>query len=87
MSTIDFKKVDAAFAHLANEKDGQAHLTEFASALDRLKSGLPNLNAHEAQYVASALLNQRVGVQSSVNRSGSGKTVAGFVIKSAVDAD
>jgi len=86
MSTIDFKKVDAAFSHLANDQKGQAQLTEFASALDRLKSGLPNLNEHEAQYVASALLNQRVGVQSSVTKGGTGKTVAGFVIKSAVDA-
>jgi hypothetical protein len=81
MSTIDFKKVDAAFQHLANE--GQSHLAEFGAALTKLKGGLPGLNDHEAQYVASSLLNQRVGVQSNIDKA-SGKLVHGFRIKSAV---
>lgn len=85
MSSIDFKKVDAAFAHLANDPKGQEHLKEFAGALDRLKHALPNLNEHEAQYVSSALLQQRVGVQSNIVQAAGAKTVAGFVIKSAVD--
>jgi hypothetical protein len=86
MSSIDFKKVDAAFQHLASDPQGQSHLDEFGSALHKLKGGLPGLNDHEAQYVASALLNQRVGVQSNIHAGGTAaKTVHGFVIKSAVD--
>jgi hypothetical protein len=86
MATIDFQKVDAAFAHLANDQQGQAQLADFAGALDRLKrAALPNLNEHEAQYVFSALLHQRVGVQSNIHATGAAKTVAGFAIKAAVD--
>ena len=85
MSTIDFKKVDAAFTHLANDPKGQAQLTEFAAALDHLKRATPNLNEHEAQFVASSLLHQRVGVQSNIHPAAGTKTVAGFVIKTAVD--
>jgi hypothetical protein len=85
MSSIDFKKVDAAFGHLANDHEGQAKLADFAGALDRLKKALPDVNEHEAQYIASSLLQQRVGVQSSIAIGGNAKTVSGFVIKSAVD--
>ena len=90
MSTIDFKKVDAAFAHLANDKDGQGKLMQFASALDQFTKSLPDVNEYESQYIVSALLKQRVGVQSSIVTSklenSSSKEVAGFVIKSAVKA-
>ena len=85
MSTIDFTKVDAAFQHLANDPSGQSHLAEFGQALNKLKSGLPGLNDHEAQFVASSLLHQRVGVQSNIDKAGGSKLVHGFVIKSAVD--
>jgi len=85
MSSIDFKKVDAAFAHLANDQKGQAQLAEFGTALDHLTKALPHLNHYEAQYVASALLHQRVGVQSNIHPTAGVKTVAGFVIKTAVD--
>jgi hypothetical protein len=84
MSTIDFNKVDAAFSHLANDKQGQAQLSEFGAALDHFTGALPNLNEHEAQYVASALLHQRTGVQSNISAHPGVKTVSGFVIKSAV---
>ena len=84
MSSIDFKKVDAAFHHLANDATGQAHLADFSGALNKLKSSLSGLNDHEAQYVASSLLNQRSGVQSNIAQSGA-RVVHGFVIKSAVD--
>lgn len=82
--TIDFKKVDAAFQHLANDPKGQAQLAEFGAALNKLKGGLTGLNDHEAQFVASSLLNQRVGVQSNIDKA-HGKVVNGFVIKAAVD--
>jgi hypothetical protein len=85
MSAIDFKKVDAAFAHLANDPSGPSQLAQFAAALDHLRRALPNLNANEAQYVASALLQQRVGAQSAVHFSAGAKTVHGFVIKPAVN--
>jgi hypothetical protein len=86
MATIDFNKVDAAFQHLANDPKGQADLADFGAALRKLKGALPGLNAHEAQYVASSLVHQTVGAQSNIQQSGgAGKTVHGFVIKSAVD--
>jgi len=85
MSTIDFKKVDAAFQHLANDAKGQSYLAEFGAALTKLKGGLSGLNDHEAQYVTSSLLNQRVGVQSNADKAGGAKLVHGFVIKSAVE--
>lgn len=84
MNTIDFGKVDAAFQQLANDKQGQAELSAFAAALDTLRKAMPTLNEYEAQYVASALLHQRVGVPSNIERTANLKTVSGFVIKSAV---
>lgn len=87
MSTIDFNKVDGAFQHLASDPQGQSQLAEFGTALSKLKSALPNLNEHEAQYVATSLLQQRVGVQSNVTTGSSAKVIHGFVIKSAVKAE
>ena len=84
MASIDFKKVDAAFHHLANDPKGQSQLADFGGALNKLKSSLTGLNAHEAQFVATALLNQTEGVQSNINSAGA-KAIHGFLIKSAVD--
>jgi hypothetical protein len=81
---IDFKKVDAAFQHLANDPKGQSQLAEFGAAIGKLKGALPSLNEFEAQYVAANLLQQRVGVQSNIVNAGGVKVVHGFVIKSAV---
>jgi hypothetical protein len=86
MSTIDFQKVDKAFQRLATDPNAQTQLAGLNTALTNLKSALPGLNDHEAHYVASSLLNQRVGVQSNVQPGGANSTtVHGFVIKSAVD--
>jgi hypothetical protein len=61
-------------------------LAEFGAALAKLRRALPDLNDHEAQYVASSLLHQRVGVQSSAHSGPDARVVNGFVIKRAVDA-
>ncbi|MDT7808079.1 MAG: hypothetical protein QOJ70_1892 [Acidobacteriota bacterium] len=87
--SIDFKKVDAAFQHLADNKDGNAALDQLSKALDHLGGSLqPKLNAYETKYLLTNLIEQRQGAQAAGVIGGTGGTKSrvksGFLIKTAV---
>jgi len=84
MTTMDFSNVDAAFRYLADDPKGQAALKAFGDAVNSFSKALPKVNGFEAQYIVSALVQQRVGVQGQIQRAAGSKEVHGFVIKAAV---
>lgn len=81
---IDFDKVDAAFQKLAGSPEGDKALSALSQALDGVsRAAGEGLNKQEAHYLVTNLVQQRPG-HFSPGRVDGGKTVHGFVIKTAV---
>ena len=57
--SVDFKKVDAAFQHLADSDDGKAALQGLSDAIDGVAAQVSDLNDGELHYVLVHLVNQR----------------------------
>jgi hypothetical protein len=84
--SVDFKKVDAAFQHLADSPEGNAALDTLSKALDDVGKTAQGLNEHEIHYVLTNLVQQRQGgfganVKSSAPAV---KIKSSFLIKTAV---
>jgi hypothetical protein len=84
--TIDFKKVDAAFQHLADSKDGNTALETLSRALTDVGKQSPGLNEHETHFLLTNLVQQRQGgFGANLKTPAAGARVkSGFLIKTAV---
>ena len=84
--TLDFKKIDAAFQHLADTAEGNAALDSLHKALDGVGKQAHGLNENEVFYLLTNLVQQRQGgFGSNIKTPAAGARIKnGFLIKTAV---
>ena len=84
--TLDFKKIDATFQHLADTPEGNAALEGLHKALEGVSKQAHGLNENEVHYVLTNLVQQRQGgFGANIKTAAAGaKIKSGFLIKTAV---
>jgi hypothetical protein len=86
--TVDFKKVDSAFQHLADSPEGNKALENLNSALNQVsKTAGSDLNSNETHYLLTNLVQQKQGGTGSAALAAApgARVKSGFVIKTSVE--